>query len=181
MGAKGEKAKVAAKTGKSKPSKSPVAKVSARVPEVKPLTAAQKIGAYGIDLICERTSECVAQRKIAAEIGVSWATFVSWINAEPARVEQYTRAREAQADKFAEDIVDIADEVVLETRYDGEDVKLVMDSTAVARNRLRVDARKWLASKMAPKKYGDKTTQEITGIDGGPVDVSLKVSFVSPG
>ena len=31
-----------------------------------------------------------------------------------------------------------------------------MDSTAVNLLRLRIDARKWYASKVAPKKYGDK-------------------------
>ena len=120
------------------------------------LTAAEKCEAFGIELICAQTADCIALRRIASEIGISWATLVNWINAKPERIEQYARAREAQADKFAEDIIEIADEMVLETKYDGEDVKIVMDSTAVARNRLRVDARKWLASKMAPKKFGDR-------------------------
>jgi hypothetical protein len=37
------------------------------------------------------------------------------------------------------------------------------------RSALRIDARKWLAGKMAPKKYGDKQQIEHAGPDGGPV------------
>jgi hypothetical protein len=37
---------------------------------------------------------------------------------------------------------------------------------------LRVDTRKWMAGKLAPKKYGEKVTQEITGNDGGPIEMS---------
>jgi len=40
---------------------------------------------------------------------------------------------------------------------------------AVARSRLRIDARKWLASKLAPKKYGDKIDATLSGPDGGPI------------
>lgn len=41
-----------------------------------------------------------------------------------------------------------------------------------AKGRLAFDARKWMASKLAPKKYGDKVTTEVTGANGGPVDVT---------
>ena len=57
-------------------------------------------------------------------------------------------------------------------------VDFKLDATAVARNKLRVDARKWVASKLLPKKYGDRVENVHTGADGGPVDLNLKVSFV---
>ncbi len=37
------------------------------------------------------------------------------------------------------------------------------------RARLRVDARKWVAAKLLPKKYGERYSAEITGKDGGPI------------
>jgi hypothetical protein len=55
----------------------------------------------------------------------------------------------------------IADESEVEAIYEGDAVKLELSGVAVARNRLRVDARKWLASKMAPKRYGEKLQQEV--------------------
>jgi hypothetical protein len=64
---------------------------------------------------------------------------------------RYARAREIQADVLAEQIVAISDEQSEVTRENGE--KYDPD---VNRDRLRIDARKWYASKVAPKKYGEK-------------------------
>ena len=79
----------------------------------------------------------------------------------PEFAEQYARAREVQAETLADEIVSIADE-------DGDP----------QRQRLRVDARKWVASKLKPKRYGDKVTNEHTGADGGPVALTVSVRFV---
>lgn len=87
-----------------------------------------------------------------------------WLSRYPAFVEMYTRAREDQADTLADQIVEIADEretVVKE--MDGGTTAVVFDSTAVARNRLRVDARKWVAAKLKPRKYGERQTIEHAG------------------
>lgn len=43
------------------------------------------------------------------------------------------------------------------------------DNTAVQRDKLIVDFVKWEASKLFPKQYGDKVSQEISGPDGGAV------------
>jgi hypothetical protein len=37
--------------------------------------------------------------------------------------------------------------------------------------RLRIDTRKWIASKLKPKKYGDKIEQEIKGEMGLTVQI----------
>jgi hypothetical protein len=66
--------------------------------------------------------------------------------------EKYARAREEQAETFADAVVHIAD-----TESDA----------GIAR--VRIDARKWAAGKLAPKKYGDKNTTELTGADGAPL------------
>ena len=124
-------------------------------------------------------------RTICAESGMPACSAVyRWLNERPEFQEQYARAREEQADFYAGQIVEIADEEVTMVRADkhksrDEDgdgnTEVVFDPTAVARNRLRVDARKWYASKLAPKKYGEKVTQELTGTDGGAI--ALKVVF----
>lgn len=54
----------------------------------------------------------------------------------------------------------------------------VVTADMVERARLQVDTRKWLLAKMAPKRYGDKVQQEITGPEGGPVKASVTVEFV---
>lgn len=69
--------------------------------------------------------------------------------------EQYARARLAQADVLAEDCVDIADDGSNDTMVD-EDGNERCDHEWLARSRLRLDTRKWLAAKFLPKLYGDR-------------------------
>lgn len=159
------------KAAKPVTKKAAPAKRKPAVPKAaKPLSAAEKLEAFGMGKICERTAEITPQRTIAAEIGVSWATMMAWIDKEPSRVEQYARAREAQADKLTEDMLEIADDASGDTMMTENGPR--MDAEYVARSRLRVDARKWLASKMAPKRYGDKLTAELTGKDGAPIEIT---------
>lgn len=84
------------------------------------------------------------------------ATIMAWLDgSRPEFSEQYARAREAQADKLAEEALTIADDGRNDTYMDA-DGNVKTDSEVIQRSKLRVDTRKWLASKMAPKKYGDK-------------------------
>lgn len=175
--------------------KKPAAKNAAGSARVEPVK--KKVGAPSIytpelaAAVCELIAEGKTLREIAATDGMpAMSTIMSWLDGrQPAFTEQYARAREAQADKMAEDILTIADEECTMVRSDKHGSKdedgagnteVLFDATAVARNRLRVDARKWLASKMAPKKYGDKVENVHTGANGGPIETSLKVTFVAP-
>ena len=66
--------------------------------------------------------------------------------------KQYAGAREIQADAIFDECLDIAD--------DGTDQH---DGDHIARSRLRIDTRKWMAGKLAPKKYGEKLDIDVTG------------------
>lgn len=111
------------------------------------------------DDICERLANGESLRAICADDGMPGrSTVFRWLGDNESFRDQYARAREEQAEALADEIVSIADEVDAVVKHDGEDVRLSLDATAVARNRLRVDARKWVASKLKPKKYGDRTT-----------------------
>jgi hypothetical protein len=98
--------------------------------------------------------------------------------------EQYARAKEESADALVEDMLDIADNAANPVIVDGVPLvvegKPVMnaDAAAVAHARLRVDTRKWSASKLKPKKYGDKVTQEVSGPDGAPVQTATTINFI---
>ena len=70
---------------------------------------------------------------------------------------QYASARELGYEAMAADVIEISDEQVGSTDNGST------DAGAVARNRLRVDSRKWLLSKMLPKVYGDKQQVEHSG------------------
>lgn len=122
------------------------------------------------DMICERLAEGDSLRAICREEGnPSMSMVFRWMVQHPDFRAQYEIAREEQAECFVDEIVGIADEEQTSVRKDGEDFVVAFDSVAVARNRLRVDARKWAASKLKSKRYGDKVTQEHTGADGGPI------------
>jgi len=100
--------------------------------------------------ICERIArgETLAQIEREADMP-SAQTIRIWCRDNADFRSQYTRAREEQADAFADEIVDAA-----RAASDGE-------SAAVAR--VRVDALKWIAAKRQPKKYGDSTKLEVSG------------------
>lgn len=78
-----------------------------------------------------------------------------WVLTIPAFSDKYTQAREMQAEYYAEQIIEISDDSARDMTVD-EDGNERVDHDHIARSRLRVDARKWYASKVAPKKWGDK-------------------------
>jgi hypothetical protein len=84
--------------------------------------------------------------------------------------DQYAGAREAQADYYAEEILEIADDG--SNDWMERNGKVVEDHEAINRSRLRVDTRKWLIARMAPKKYGDRVVAEHVGKDGGPIETA---------
>ncbi|MHB1326877.1 MAG: terminase small subunit-like protein [Gemmatimonadales bacterium] len=96
------------------------------------------------------------------------STVYRWIAANEAFRDMYARAREDQADTLADEIVAIADDGSNDT-YEKDGVEFT-NQDVVARSKLRVDARKWVAAKLKPKKYGDKVDHE----HGGNLTVRLQ-------
>ena len=78
-----------------------------------------------------------------------------WLQHNPAFREKYEAARVVQADILFDNLLDIADDSA-EDWTTNEDGEKRLNGEAVARSRLRIDARKWILSKLIPKKYGDK-------------------------
>lgn len=117
--------------------------------------------------ICELIASGMSLRAVCSQDSMPSAVSVcKWLSENEEFSKQYARAREEQADSFADEIIDIADSVAPEA---GE----------VAKAKLQIDARKWKASKMAPKKYGDKVEQQITGNLAIQADVKLSDLFLS--
>lgn len=112
------------------------------------------------DTICKALSEGKSLRSICRDEGMpTEATVRMWASDDrEGFYSQYTRARDIGLDCVAEEVFEIAD--------DGSDHQ---------RDRLRFDARRWYLSKLAPKRYGDKITQEHTGADGGPIQSQATV------
>jgi len=73
--------------------------------------------------------------------------------------QQYARAKEKAADKLADEIVEIADNATPQDAH-------------VAR--LKVDARKWVAAKLLPKKYGDRPAEVNVNTQINLMQVSIE-------
>ncbi len=117
------------------------------------------------DYICEAISNGESLRSICADENMpSTAGFMKWLAKDESGslVEQYARAREAQADAIFDECLHIADE----------------GSDDVQKAKLRIDTRKWMAGKLRPKKYGERQQLEHTGEGGGPV--VFKTVYESP-
>ena len=109
------------------------------------------------DEICVRIAEGESLRKICKDDKMpSLVSVWRWLNESEALSKQYTRAREEQAETFVDEILDIADDNKDDTYLD-ENNKLIINQEVIARSRLRVDSRKWIASKLKPKRFGDYT------------------------
>jgi len=100
-------------------------------------------------------------------------TIARWIADDDALCQKYTRAKELQADYMAAQIRSIADEcrIGVKTTDRGEGKVETVTGDMVERSRLQIDARKWLASKLAPKKYGDK--MELSGNADAPLTIRV--------
>ncbi|EPT2859784.1 ubiquitin carboxyl-hydrolase [Proteus mirabilis] len=109
--------------------------------------------------ICSKLAEGESLRSVCRRPGMpSKATVFRWLSENAEFRDQYAKATEQRADALFEEILEIADDVL-------------PDSAEVAKAKLRIDTRKWSLARMSPKKYGDKVTQEITGADGGAIQI----------
>lgn len=111
------------------------------------------------DKICERIADGESLKAIWEEEAMpSKATVFKWLGQNASFVDKYARAREAQADALFDDILSIADDGRNDwmERRGEEDAGWVANGENIRRAQLRIDARKWMAGKLRPKKYGEK-------------------------
>lgn len=112
------------------------------------------------DKICAELALGISLRTVCkADEMPCIATIFNWFRTKEGFLEQYEKAKQESTDAMAEDVLDIADDGTNDyeevERQDGSTF-IKLNSENVQRSRLRVDTRKWLMSKMKPKKYGEK-------------------------
>lgn len=123
------------------------------------------------DAVCERLALGESMRSVSRDDSMpAMSTLFKWLREYPEFSEQYAKAKDEAADALVEDMLDIADNQVeqplivdgLPFQIDGKPV-MVKDAVSVNHAKLRVDTRKWYASKLKPKKYGDRQHIEHSG------------------
>ncbi len=99
---------------------------------------------YTVELaanICLRIADGESLKKITDEEGMpSRVTVHQWLIDDREFLNKYEAAKALQADVYADEMDDIAHNELIDTQ----------------RARLIIDTRKWVASKLKPKRYGDK-------------------------
>lgn len=122
------------------------------------------------EVICIQLSEGMSLREICRQDGMpDKTTVMRWLNKHEEFRHQYARAKETGIEALAEDILDIADDGTndwMERLGEDKPAGYVLNGEHVQRSRVRIDARKWILSKLAPKKYGDKIEQTLQNPDG---------------
>jgi hypothetical protein len=81
----------------------------------------------------------------------SYSTVTRWLNDDEEFRKKYAQSRKQQAELLASQILEIADDEEQDTAQD-----------RINRARLKIDTRKWIASKLLPKVYGERNNPEIT-------------------
>ena len=106
----------------------------------------------------------------------SKVTFFEWLKEDEELTNQYARATEVRADIIFDDILAIADENTNDTSINENGIEVV-NNDVIQRSRLRIDARKWVLSKLNPKKFGDKTDVTSGGekIQTTPQEVKITI------
>lgn len=132
----------------------------------RPSTYSEKICAA----ICEAVADGLTVTEICSQDGMpARSTVFKWLAENKSFSDQYARAKEVQMDRMADEILEIADDATNDWMQrksgDGESIEAV-NGEHIQRSRLRVDTRKWLMSKLAPKKYGDRQQVEHSGSIG---------------
>ncbi len=117
---------------------------------------------YGIDnpcwqKLCEQISEGKSlSTAIKAEGMPSYQLVMLTLRNSPEFRTMYEKAVESRADRLAEEIIELADQEM------PEGLEGPMASAWVQQKRMQVDARKWVASKLKPKTYGDRIDVAVT-------------------
>lgn len=110
------------------------------------------------DRICDRMAEGESLIAICKTVGMpNKRTVLRWIEKDDKLRLQYSEAQNLRAEHYFDQIIDIAD-----SKADPQ------------KTRVQIDARKWVLTRMNPKKYGDRMTNEHVGGDGNPISMLLQ-------
>jgi len=96
-----------------------------------------------------------------------------WLDEHEEFRGQYARAREEQAEYYAQQIIDIADTPLMgkKTKTTSKGEVEVTEGDMIEHRRLQVDSRKWIACKLLPKVYGDRQQVDVTGTVNVNIDL----------
>lgn len=125
------------------------------------------------ELICAEIVNGGTLNSAGLKAGVTSRTILNWLHKYEKFNQMYYQARQLQMEMIIDGILAISDDSSQdwkEEEYGNGKTRIVVDHEHIARSRLKIDTRKWLAAKLYPKIYGDKIQ-----VDGGQVTMATLV------
>lgn len=141
-----------------------------------------------VNEICKRIAVGESLRSICDDAQMpEKITILRWLSSDsfPGFSTQYAKARQQGLEVMADDLNDIADHGTNDwmAKNDPQNPGYAANGEHIARSRLRIDTRKWIMSKLAPKKYGERL--EVAGDPESPlvkqideIEVARQVAFL---
>lgn len=114
------------------------------------------------DEICNTIASSSVGTKKLCKKNPNWPsqdTIFTWLKIRKEFSEQYAQAKRHQVEVLVDEILEIADDssndTIIKVDEEGNE-REICNSEWINRSRLRIDTRKWVASKLVPRLYGDK-------------------------
>lgn len=129
-----------------------------------------KAGAFDAErfaAFCQFLGEGDTTREAAERAGLTRSCALAWADALPHAADQYARARERQADAHADQLMRDANEV-LQAAREGRATHEWVQAARVA-----IDAKKWAASKLRPRVYGERIDVAASVVTASVAHVEL--------
>lgn len=130
--------------------------------------------------ILDRLAATGSLRRVCAELHVSRNSIIPWVvDNTNGFGDAYARAKDQGIDMLVEETLDIADDGSNDYMKGKDGPQL--DSEHIQRSKIRVETRRWLAERMAPRRYGLKQGLDVTNSDGTlvPVDEGARSARVA--
>jgi len=108
------------------------------------------------ELVPQFMSDGLSMRQACIKAGMTAQTFLRAVDASPGLAERYAQARTALLDAMVDQILTLADAPVPLLDNGATDPGLVRQ------RQLQIDARRWVLSKLAPNKYGDRLDVSVS-------------------
>ncbi len=141
----------------ARPYKKPEEKLSAAG---RPAIAREALDAFGVDAVIHHLEEYSSLTKLAKDVGVAFGALQNWIESDPERAARVRDCRRLMARKWDE-------------RAEAE-IRKAKDQFELNKAREIAHHYRWRAAKIAPE-YRDKKDIEMTGKDGGPIELAEKM------